>query len=49
MPVSPRLATPTELAAQTTKSLQKLLARSSELCPRGKGSPLETPSQTVVT
>ena len=30
MPVAPKYPTPSELAAQTTKSLQKLMARSSE-------------------
>jgi len=49
MSVSPRLQTPFELAAQTTKHLQKLLARSPEFQAKGKPNPFETRSHTLAT
>ncbi len=49
MPVSPKYPSPSELAAQTTKPLQKLLARSPEPYPHGKHNAVETGKQTVTT
>jgi predicted amidophosphoribosyltransferase len=49
MPVAPKYPSPSELAAQTTKPLQKLLARPIEPYPHGKQSSLETGKQTVTT
>jgi len=43
------LQTPFELAAQTTKHLQKLLARSPEFQAKGKPNPFETRSHTLAT
>jgi hypothetical protein len=47
MPVAPKYPTPSELAAQTTKSLQKLMARSPE--PIRPVRSLESHNETVTT
>jgi len=49
MPIAPNLPTPMELAAQTTKPLQKLLARSPEPYPQDKHNPFDTRKHTLAT
>jgi hypothetical protein len=49
MAVSPKLQTPAELAAQTTRHLQKLLARSPVFSPKSKPNSFETRGRTLVT
>jgi hypothetical protein len=49
MPIAPKYPTPSELAAQTTKPLQKLLARSPDSYPQDKNSPFDTRKHTLTT
>lgn len=49
MPIAPKYPTPSELAAQTTKPLQKLLARSPGPYPQDKHSPPDTRKHTLTT
>lgn len=49
MPVAPKYPTPSELAAQTTKPLQKLLAKPPDPYPQDKHSPLDTRKHTLAT
>jgi hypothetical protein len=48
-PIMPKYPTPSELAAQTTKMLQRLLAKAPDANPQDKHNPFDTRKHTLLT
>jgi len=49
LPIIQKLPTPQELAAQTTKPLQKLLAKPPDPYPQDKHDPIDTRTHSLLT